>query len=834
MTISPNVVHFSARRTLWLASAATLSLITAPTFTQKAFAQDLLLASADDVAQSVTREAQAEKDLKKDDREDRIETIVVTANKRSESAQKVPTAISVVGGAQLERNEIRSAGDVVRFIPNASAAQTESRNRPRWFIRGVGSNDPGANVVNPVGVYIDEVYLNAPWFQAFPAFDLDRVEVLRGPQGTLWGKNTVGGAIHYISRKPQFETGGYARVGVGNLDAYNAQGAVTGPVSENIAARLSFSLENRGGVATNNVTGEDDFGKVKDAALRFQLLGKVSDNVEVLASVRARNSDGTPIARYIEPAFPDNATFKGASAPADDYGNTPTNAPDVGSSNVDGSSRTDQKGATFTVNWTPGDYTFTSITAYDDGQQVSKSDGDFTAFEGSRSYADIQSTQVTQEFRITSPRDDRFNWIAGFHYFYEDFSSDSSTATLQTTAYLDRGTGAQRWRHTYFQNVKYDQEAKSYALFGSGTYNFTGKFSITGGLRYTTEQRDAKIDILNGLGEASTRRLNTVDPATAATTAKPLITFTNTGQWWLRSAVTSSAPYQPYVSEPSKTWNRWTWDITPQYKVSDDVLLYAKHARGFRSGTFQASATQSNQFDPSGIEPEDLYSYEGGVKSQWWDKRVRVNLSAFYYDYKKAQVLVQGVPIVTGGTTAFAARLINAQGWSKGIELDISAKPTPNLRLDAALGTLDTEYTQDFIPNNPNTGLLFGKGNEFTRAPKFSGTVGAEYRIPTSFGDVTLATDWSYRTSQWFTVNAQESDPTKLDYLVSQYQKQKGYALGNARVTAAIGDDLEVSAYVRNLTDETYKILTFGTQQGARLTTYGDPRTYGVTVSAKF
>lgn len=818
------------RRAILLASAALLA-VTTPVFAADVVA-DAASTAADD--QSLARQAAEEAELRRNDKAGSVETVIVTANKRSESAQKVPTALSVVSGAALERQEIRSAGDVVRFIPNASAAQTESRNRPRWFIRGIGSNDPGANVVNPVGVYIDEVYLNAPWFQAFPAFDLDRVEVLRGPQGTLWGKNTVGGAIHYISRKPQFTTGGYARAGIGNFESYNAQGAVTGPLSDKLAARLSFSTEKRGGIATNAVTGEDDFGKISDNAARFQLLYRPNDDFEALLSFRARNSDGTPIARYIEPAYPDNATFKGATAPFDDYGNAATDAPRIGASNVDGSSKTEQTGATLTLNWDRGGYTFTSITAADNGRQVSKSDGDFTAFEGSRSYADIESRQFTQEFRITSPKEGVFDWIVGAHYFHEDFSSDSSTATIQTTAYLDRGTGAQRWRHTYFQNVKYDQVAKSYAVFGSGTWNATDKFSLTGGLRYTSEQRDAKIDILNGAGEAANRRLNTVDPATAPTAARPLITFTNTGQWWLRSSVTSSTPYTPFVSEPSRTWNRWTWDITPQYKVSEDFLVYAKHARGFRSGTFQASATQSNQFDANGIDPEDLFSYEGGFKSQWFDKKLRVNLSAFYYDYKQAQVLVQGVPVVTAGTTSFAARLINAKGWSKGIEFDISARPTPNFRIDAALGTLNTEYTEDFIPNSPNTGLLFGKGNEFTRAPDFSGTVALEYRIPTSFGDVTLQTDWSYRTDQWFTVNAQEDDPSKLDYLVSQYQKQPGYALGNARITAAFGERYEVSAYVRNLTDETYKILTFGTQQGARLTTYGEPLTYGLTLSAKF
>ena len=428
----------------------------------------------------------------------------------------------------------------------------------------------------------------------------------------------------------------------------------------------------------------------------------------------------------------------------------------------------------------------------------------------------------------------RFNWIVGAHYFWEAFESDASTATVGTTRYLDRGTGPARWRHAYYQNVLYSQRARSYALFGSGTFRFTDALSLTAGLRYTSEKRSATINIYNPTGDAA-RRLNTVDPATAPTAARPLVTFTDPTLWWLRTSVTTSTPLTPFVSSPSRTWNRLTWDVTPQWKITPDVLLYGKFARGFRSGTFQASATAASQFDPNGIDPEDLYSYEAGLKTSWFGGKLTANLSAFYYDYKKIQVLVQGVPVQAGGTTVFTARLINAKGWSKGLELDITARPTRQLQIGGSIGLLDTEYTDNFIPNNPNTGLLFGKGNQFTRAPHFSGTISADYTVPIGGLSATLGTDWSYRTSQYFTVNAQETNPSANDYLVSQYQRQTGYALGNARLS--IGDPdgrLELSLFVRNLTNKHYKILTFGTQQGARLTTYGEPRTYGAALSAKF
>jgi iron complex outermembrane receptor protein len=766
---------------------------------------------------------------------DAADVILVTATKRSESIQDVPTAITAVSGDALEKQQIRSASEIVRLIPNASAALTESRNRPRWFIRGVGSNDPAANVVNPIGVYFDEVYVNSPFFQAFPVFDLERVEVLRGPQGTLWGKNTVGGAIHYISRKPSFEPGGYVRAGIGNFGSVFTQGGFGGAViPDKVAARGSFFYERRGNNYHNNGTAESGTGRFDDYAGRVQLLVTPVDDFKILLSGRVRNYDGTPIPRFIEPASPDTAALKGAPAAADDYGNVPTGSRSVYSANVPGTSKTKQRGATLNIEWTPGDYTLTSITAWDKGDNLSIADADYTNFEGSRSRTDLSSEQFTQEFRITSPREDRFNWILGAHYFWEDFHSDATTATVGTTAYLDRGTGPQRWRHAYYQNVLYDQKAKSYAAFGSGTFEITDALSLTAGARYTSEKRAATINIYNPNGDAA-RRLNTVAPGVAPTAARPLITYVDPTTWWLRTSVTASTPFTPFVSSPSKTWNRFTWDVTPQLKLGKDALIYARFARGFRSGTFQASATAAAQFDPNGIAPEDLYSYEAGVKTSWFGGKLTANFAAFYYDYKKIQVLVQGVPVSAGGTTVFTARLINAEGWSKGLELDVAARPIDGLRIGGSIGLLDTKYTDDFIPNNPNTGLLFGKGNEFTRAPHFTGNIDAEYTVLLGGLDLTFGTDWSYRTSQYFTVNAQETDPAANDFNVSNYQRQKSYAIGNARIGVSDADDrLEFQLFVRNLTNKNYKILTFGTQQGARLTTLGERRTYGASVSAKF
>ncbi|MET0270130.1 MAG: TonB-dependent receptor plug domain-containing protein, partial [Sphingomonas sp.] len=356
-------------RSVLLSAAASLAFLPGHALAQEAAPPTRLAALSAPAGDAATSSVAADSDV-----------IVVTATKRAESIQDVPTAITAIGGSALVDQDIRSAAEITRLIPNASAAQTESRTRPRWFIRGVGSNDPAANVVNPIGVYFDEVYVNSPFFQAFPIFDLERVEVLRGPQGTLWGKNTVGGAIHYISQKPAFEQSGYVRAGVGNFGSVFGQGAFGGSViPDKVAARGSFFYERRGDNTNNKGTGDGGTGRFDDFAGRAQLLVTPADDVRILLSGRVRSFDGTPISRIFEPAFPDTPAQKGASAPVDDYGNAPPAGRNNYASNVDGRSETKQRGANATIEWTPGDYTITSITAWDKGDNLSLFDGDWTA-----------------------------------------------------------------------------------------------------------------------------------------------------------------------------------------------------------------------------------------------------------------------------------------------------------------------------------------------------------------------------------------------------------------------------------------------------------------------
>lgn len=263
---------------LMLALAATTALVVPPAFAAETAPPALPAAPATTSAADEDLQARG------------VDDIVVTAQRREQNVQSVPIAISAINGDRLTEGNVLTANDISRLVPNLTGANGGGRvARPRYFLRGVGVNDPSGNVVSPIGVYYDDVYLGDTAYHAFPIFDLERVEVLRGPQGTLWGKNTIGGAINYISRRPRFKTEGYARLEGGIFGSWAVQGAAGGSVIDNLlAARISVNYEDRGGYYRNLFTGERD-GETRDAAIRLQLLLTPAPDLDVLLNVHARD-----------------------------------------------------------------------------------------------------------------------------------------------------------------------------------------------------------------------------------------------------------------------------------------------------------------------------------------------------------------------------------------------------------------------------------------------------------------------------------------------------------------------------------------------------------------
>ncbi len=700
-----------------------------------------------------------------------LSKVVVTAQKREETVQEVPASISVLSGDKIRDSSLQSANEVTRFIPNASAGTTEGHGRPRWWIRGLGTGDQGANTVSPVGIYVDDVYIANISATGFPLFDQERVEVLRGPQGTLWGKNTTAGAINFISRKPTFERSGYAKAGYGDYDDRVLEGAISDAlVTDRLAARLSFRHQGRDGY-NENIADSNDRGALEDDAARLQFLAYINDDLEANLNVHARS-------------YHDTGGYSTVS-----YGLRPDGTNQFGyridprqgkvNYNAKYQVQIDQVGSNLNLNWQLGDLTLTSISAFEHFTRDGFSDSDNTPQELQRSFAYADSQQWSQELRLASPRENRLNWVVGLHYFNEDLDSRNASAALDNP-FIPR----------YYNNLTYNQGTESYAIFGSSTFSFTEDFSVTAGLRWTRETKDINLRRVQNQGQAN---------------------FSNS-DWWKPSSV-STPLVANAVQDEQNTWSDWTYDLTPEYQISDNARVYLRYAYGFRSGGYNTGAT--SQATVATVNPEYLTSYELGVKSEWLDGRLNANAALFYYDYEDIQL-----NIVSAVNNQTVSRLANgAEGEAYGAEFELEAVPVQNLHLNFALGLLHTEFT-DYT-----SGTSDYSGNKFVRAPNVSAVIGADYRIPLEVGGaLVLATDWNTRSRQYFFSNDQ-----------SQNMRTGGYTLGNARVTYELpGDTTQVSAYVSNLTDKEYRNHTLpGGFQTAGVM-FGDPRTFGVSVTTEF
>ncbi|ESQ90187.1 hypothetical protein ABAC460_10575 [Asticcacaulis sp. AC460] len=722
--------------------------------------------------------------------------VVITAQRRSQKVQAVPVAVTALGGNKLLESNIATANDVARFVPNLTGANGGGRvARPRYFLRGVGVNDPSGNVNSPTGIYIDDVYYGDTAYQTFPLFDLDRIEVLRGPQGTLWGKNTIGGAVNTLSRKPSFETSGYIRGEVGSNESKAVQGAIGGKLIDGLlAARFSGSIEDRGDWYENTFDGEGQ-GATKDSAFRLKFLLTPHDDVEAILTLHTRDlEDGGA------PGYKIGTGVGGA----DSYGYIPAygTSPSLGdaiSNDYDGGPATlNSSGVNLNVNWHIGGLALTSITSYDELSREAFADGDNGPRPAQLSHSAVDSKQVSQELRLSSDAADRVSWTVGAHLFEEDFHSDAGTATLANVA---AGGGLPALRSA-FQNTIYDQKTESFAVFGEATWTVTDRFKIAAGARWTTETKS--ID------------LGGVQAVTGS------VTFSDPSRWWQRSAVSSTLnPNATLVAE--NTWERATYSLTPQYEINDNVRVYLRYATGFRSGGYNGNVT--SQVAVNTVEPETLTDIEAGLKSEWLDNRLTFNASAFTYDYQNIQVNVQGQLNGQSATTLRNA----ANGKIDGIELELAGKPTQNLTLRANVGILTrAEYT-DF-----HTTVLVGgvqtptdaSGNQIARAPKETATIDADYVFPLSNGQqIVIGADANYRSHIFFNAVVQ-NDPI---------QEQDAYTLYNARLAWRFPDKgLTLGAYVYNLEDREYVHNANAARNGAYPVSFGPPRTWGVTLTKLF
>lgn len=705
-----------------------------------------------------------------------IETVNVTAQRRSQQIQKVPIAVTAIGGKDLDSESIQVANDVVKYVPNFNADSTEGRERPRWFLRGIGNNDPSNLSLSPIAVYVDDVYWNNVFAQGFPLFDLQRIEVLRGPQGTLWGKNTTGGAINYISRKPTFDdTTGYAQFGYGSFGDRKVEGAVGGALSTDVlAGRVSFFNEQNDGYINNTYNGQK-LGGLRDTAVRGQLLLNAGETSDWLLNTHYRDYSGGGSFWQLVGVNPGGKN---------QYGYLPSSDPYSVSENVAQNDHIESNGIDLTGHWDIGRQTLTTITALENAQRTFISDGDGSPLEISRGYSKLDTRQISEEVRLASPAEDQFNWITGVHLFQEELNSIATSGTLP-------GGPAS----TAFQQTTINQETKSFAIFGNATYRFTDNFRLSGGLRWTTEKKSIDLLGINGTGKVG---------------------FQSLDNWYQPSLLTGSTVVKATQNE-SHTWSAPTWDLTPSYSLADNVETYFRFARGFRSGGYNGGAT--TQAAVNTVTPEYLTDYELGIKSDWLDKRLIANLSVFHYDYKDMQVFAIA-PTSSGQTVQTLSNA--ARGKVDGAELELKAIPVKGLTVSGNIGLLHTEYS-DF-PTYVNGVATNLSGNQFPRSPHLTVAVGASYRIPVSTGYVDLGTLWNYKAKEYFNAIYQ-----------NDAMAQGGFTTGDLEASwHGKEDKVVVTGFIRNVTDKQYHTLAVVPTYGAYEYINSQPRFYGAQLGVKF
>ncbi|WP_420136371.1 TonB-dependent receptor [Sphingomonas sp.] len=732
---------------------------------------------------------------------DDLGEITVTAQRRSENLQNVPVSVGVISGA--DQRTFTSGGDDTLLslsgrVPSLYIESTTGRIFPRFYIRGLGNIDFYLGASQPVSIIQDDIVLEHVVLKSNPVFDVGQVEVLRGPQGSLFGRNTTAGIIKFDTNRPTQTFEGQGQASYGSYNTVTFDGGVGGPlVADKVAFRLSALYQHRDDYVDNTFNGASADGTVtpkknamggfNERDVRLQLLFTPTDKLSVLLSGHARDYDGT--ATLFERGY----LRKGSNKP---IGPRNEVAYDEAQNNPQAYKT---YGASAHISYDFDFATLTSITGYETTSGYSRGDTDGGAaanfpFNGvpngfGESQGQIRDLdQWTQEVRLASNGESRFKWQVGGIYF------DSR----DTTDFYQRGyflTTAARNPNNW---VRLHNINTSWGIFGQVSYALTDKLTITAGAR---ETKDTK----------STRLLKTADTAAGA--------VTYTGRRYVRLS----------DKEPS-------WDASLLYQIDPNVSVYARAARGFRGPTIQGRSAVFNA-DFTTANSEKNTSFEAGFKSSLWDNRLRFNATAFAYTVKDIQL--------NGNDSNGNGVLFNAdKAKAYGLEGDIELRPVRNLTLTAGAsylhsriddknvfaqacslnGVLVCTVEDPLITRGTGTGTTYFaqiNGNPLPQAPKYNLNFAARYDLPISeTGKIFVATDWNV---QGYT-----------SYVL--YKTKEFTSKGNFEGGAKIGYSgnngaYEIAIFARNITNE--KNLK-GVIENYMAAVYNDPRIIGVSVSGKF
>ncbi len=714
----------------------------------------------------------------------KLQTVTVTAQRVTEDAKSVPISVSTIGGEALD--VLNSGGEDIRAlsgrVPSLNIESSFGRAFPRFYIRGYGNTDFHLNASQPVSLIYDDVVQENPILKGFPIFDTEQVEVLAGPQGTLFGRNTPAGVVKVDSVAPGRIANGYFNASYGTFNTVNLEGAYGMPLGPDWAIRASTQLQRRGDWVTNTAPKEQT-GKLEgynDDALRLQLLYKPSGTFSALFNVHGRDLHGT--ARL----FRANIIKPGTNDLVDGF--------DPYQVSFDGQNKQtlNSSGASAKLRWTLGDYALSSITGWEHVHAFSRGDVDggygasyappmgpgIIPFSDETSDALKGHSQLSQEFRVEHADASPLSWQAGLYLYKEKYE-------INSLAYDTLFGGPTT-------EVDATQVNNAWAVFASAGYQLTSDFKLRGGVRYTRDRKtletipvtDTHVDASNGLG-----------------------------------AGTSDS--------------RTNWDLSGTYAVTPNANVYARVATGFRASSIFPASDFGALTD---AKPETNTSYEIGVKADLFDRRARLSADVFHYDVKDQQ-------LTAVGGNANGSHLVNAKKVTgQGVEFNLDAYLLPTLLVTlngsynftkikdpglavAPCGNFTT--TPVVVPictvTNPldSNGNALINGNPLPQAPKYVFNLTARYGMPVGNGEAFVYTDWSYRSKvNFFLYESKEFTGKELTIggLRAGYDWQDG--------------KYEVAGFVRNITNQ---IRVTGGIDFNNLTGFiNDPRTFGVQFKASF
>lgn len=745
-----------------------------------------------------------------------LEEVVVTALRRVERLQDVPLAITALSGAELTDRGVRQAADIAASVPNMLLNLPYGPEaQPTFTLRGVTTQDYSQNQSSPIAMYVDEVYKAVGAVQALQTYDLDRVEVLRGPQGTLYGKNATGGAVNFYSKSPNLsENDGYATFGFGNYGAYSLNAAVGGPIiDDQLGVRVALLYAKRDGWVHSIVPGVEPLNGVDARAGRLSFLYQPSDRLTASLKVAVTRSGGTPYGAHalnVDPFY-----FSGT---IDWFDNGAKYA-------VHKDIRNDS--VALKVEWQANEHaTLTSVTGYDYGRWYTKSDDGglpITARLDDPNTYSSSTNDFSEELRLASRDTGAFGWLAGLYY-----GRESTHATVEyhffdsyDLGYFALPDGTPLYGFDEYNS--FDQLKDSKAVFLNTTFAITPVVTLHAGARYTED----KVTISN---------FYALEGGPLAPGPTGYTPDGGVSTYWTQTIGALPAAFDYYQTgvaaqgptlDLSQDNSNVSFKAGVDWKPSADVLTYLNVSQGYRGAAFNGQAFNFPE-EANFADPEELTSIEIGLKADLWNRRGTFNVALFHYDYKNQQFL-DSFTLPGGSGSGF--HTVNApKSRVDGAEFELHAKASDDVEIRAALGLMSSEYVELSLHATSSTRNCC-VGNQLIQAPDYNGSLGIDWRFAhTAAGDLQLMLEGNYYAKQYF------------DAYNTERIAQGAYGIANARVSfkSAANRGFDVAAWVKNLTNEKY--IAYGLNQndpdtGALGFDYGlvgEPRTYGVDLTYRF